>query len=224
MNFRTARAILAAGCILISLPALAAGPTRSAAPVEIDAALDALRRDNPELRVVRRPGATTPSTIIGLRVPTRGETVHDRVTGFVSEHPVLVGHARLDVEKVRTRAGRTIVALQQTHEGLPVLDRGVSVILDAEHRVRRVVGEVQALTRVAKATIDADTARSIALAHIGAPATLVTLARPGIAAIGGHGVEVFEVEASRQPLAEHLIIRVDAHAGRVLSVRNRVTH
>ena len=46
----------------------------------------------------------------------------------------------------------------------------------------------------------------------------------GVIVLGSVGTEVYEVHTTRLPMAEHLVVRIDAHAGRVLSVRNRIIH
>ncbi len=227
MTARLARALIAAGCLATAAPAIAA-PVAPATVVE--PALDALRLEHPELRAVRRAGSPVPTVLTGLAVPTEGADAHARVAGFLARHQGIFGGAELVADTIRTRPGRTLVSLNQTHAGLPVLDRGVTLVLDADGRVVRISGDVRPVTRLERATIDPATAREIAVRH----ATGASLAEPlpdvptsierGIVAVGGHGVEVFEVEVVRQPLAEHFVVRIDAHAGRVLSVRNRVTH
>ena len=43
--------------------------------------------------------------------------------------------------------------------------------------------------------------------------------------VGGNvATRLFEVHVSRKPLAEHLVIRVDAHAGQVVGIHNAVIH
>lgn len=221
MSLRIAPAVLAVGCLLFSATAFA-GPGPIERPVDVHAALAALKVDHPALKTVHRAGSPVPSVITGLKVPTTGETPELRVQRFVDRHGALLGGAELTVDRVRERPGRTLVHLKQHHAGQPILDRAVAVTLDDEGNVIRVNGAVRPLTRLDAATIDADAARAIALQHVGVPLTIATIVRSGIAAVGGHGTAVYEVELSRRPLAEHLIIRVDAHAGTVLSVRDAV--
>ncbi len=226
MIARLARALLAAGCLVGSASALAAPP----GPSDAAAALDRLRVDHPALKATHRPGSPVPTVLSGLAVPTEGADAAARVEGFLAGHRALFAGAELRVDTVRPRPARTLVALTQTHDGLPVLDRGASVTLDADGRVVRVSGHVRPLTHVDRATIDPEAARALAVRHI----TGASMAEPlpqialrvdrGVVAVGSRGTEVYEVHVSRRPLAEHLIVRIDAHAGRVLGVRNGMVH
>lgn len=236
MTARLARAVcglVTAGCLGLAGPSLAgpapdpgvAPPSPSSTPARPDAALARLRATHPALTTTRRPGSPVPSVISGLSVPTAGPTPEARVEGFLAAHRDLFGGAELTVERAAPRPGRTLVHLRQRHGALPVLDRGAVVVLDDAGRVVRISGDVRPLTRLDRATIDEADARALALRHLGLDAAApATLERRGVVAVGGHGIEVIEVELSRQPLAEHLVVRIDAHAGRVIGVRNRMVH
>lgn len=226
MTVRSARALFAAGCLALAAPAAAAPAPRA----EVRAALDALEAGNPALQATFRPGSPVPSTLRGVAIPTVGATPAARVEGFVAAHRGLFGGATLVVDAVTERRGRTVARLGQRHDGRVVLDRAMNVTLDAEGRVVQLSGEATPLSTVDRATIDADTARELAVRHVlraPAPARLpevYTRVRPGIVALGARGTEVFEVELAREPLREHLVVRVDAHRGRVIGVRDLIEH
>lgn len=226
MTVRFARALFAAGGIALAAPALAAPAPRA----EVRAALDAIEAANPALHATFRPGSPVPSVLTGVAIPTAGETPRARVLGFVAAHRGLFGGAELVVGDVTARGARTVARLEQRHAGQVVLDRAMTVTLDAAGRVVQMSGELSPLTTVEPATIDADAAREIAIRAVTrtpAPAALPALAtvvRRGVVALGGRGTEVFEVELSRAPLREHLVVRVDAHRGRVIGVQNRIEH
>ncbi|MCB9542323.1 MAG: hypothetical protein R3F65_24500 [bacterium] len=222
MTVHLARALCAAGCLALAAPALAAPAPRA----EVRAALDAIEAHHPRLHATFRPGSPVPAVLTGVAIPTVGETPRARVEGFVAAHRALFGGAELVVGDVSARGARTVARLEQRHGGLVVLDRAMTVTLDAAGRVVQMSGELSPLTTVEAATIDADAARAIALRAVlgDAAATAHTEVRRGLVALGGRGTEVFEVELMRQPLREHLVVRVDAHRGRVIGVQNRIEH
>lgn len=226
MTVRTARALLAAGCLALAAPAAASPAPRTM----VREALAAIEAGNPALHTTFRPGSPVPSVLTGVAIPTRGATPRARVEGFINSHRDLFGGASLEVEAINERRGRTLARLGQRHDGLVVLDRAMTVTLDAAGHVVQLSGEASPLTHVERATIDAEAAREIAIRAVtrtGAPAQLPELhavVSRGIVALGARGTEVFEVELSRQPLREHLVVRVDAHRGRVIGVRDRIEH
>lgn len=224
MPARLTRALFGAGCLVFAAPAVAS-PTP-----DVRAALDTLAVEHPTLDTTFRPGARVPVALTGVEIPTVGATPTARVEGFVRAHRALFGGAELAVGAVSERRGRTVARLVQRHEGLAVLDRTATVTLDAEGDVVRFTGAVATIERVDRATIDEATARALAIRAVTkAPADaplpeMHTRIARGLVVVGTRGTEVFEVEMSRQPMREHLVVRVDAHRGRVIGLRNRIEH
>lgn len=228
-------ALVAAGLALTG-PALAAPPSMTAAPTAPGATapaqqhLDSLRVAHPGLRATFRPGAALPSLVTGLAEPTTGATPTARVTDFITRHPALFAGVELTPVAVKQRPDRTLVQLEQRHAGLRVLDRSASVTLDAAGRVIRTTGDAQPIKRFDRATISAEQARSLAIRavfHLGPDAPLPAIDAPverGVVVVGTRGTEVLEVGLTRRALHESLVVRVDAHAGRIVSVRNLVRH
>lgn len=224
MPARLTRALLGAGCLVLAAPAVAS-PTPT-----VRAALDTLEVAHPTLTTTFRPDSPVPATLTGVEIPTRGETPTARVEGFVRAHRALLGDAELAVVGVSERRGRTVARLVQHHAGLEVLDRASTVTLDADGDVVRFTGAVASIERLDRATIDEASARDLAIrAVMKTPADAPTpemhaRVRRGVVVVGTRGTEVYEVELSRQPLREHLVVRVDAHRGRVIGVRDRIEH
>ena len=211
------------GLGLLSISTLWAGASAASGPREH---LDRLRAQSPSVRAVWRTGRVAPSLVTGLRLETTGNDPESRARAFLAEHaPLVVG---VDVAHLATEtsARRTIVRFEQRHAGLPVFGRTVAVTLDAKGRVLTLNSDARPITHFDAATIDEAAARRIAVAHVlgdaVSPQDAKAIVRRGVVALGTRGTEVFEVEMSRRPLAEVLVVRVDAHAGGVLNVRNRV--
>ncbi|MCA9538160.1 MAG: PepSY domain-containing protein [Myxococcales bacterium] len=225
MTAPTARALLLVSGLLL-------GGAAQAHPFvfHVRERVDALRADFPSLKATFRPGQPTPALLTGLRVPTEGATPRARAEAFLWLNPELVGADAVDFIEANQVSGRTIVRFRPQHAGLPVLDRSVVVTLDDAGNVISLGGDTAPITRFNRATIDEETARLIAQRKVtgaaaDAPVALApSVVRKAVVAFAGVGTEVYEVELSRQPLAEHLVVRIDAHTGEILSVRNRVVH
>lgn len=192
------------------------------------AALDALRTESPRLRATFVPGRATPASLTGLTAPAPGPTAERRAEGFVARWAALFGVAptELTVTTVDTAGGRTNVTLAQTHAGLEVEGKRIVVTL-AGDEVVGVTNGAQPIATFARATIDADTARLLALEAVHGPATaaplsLAKITRHAIAASGARGVEIYRVSVVRRPLVEHLDVLVDAHEGRVIGVTDHL--
>lgn len=224
MSARLTRALFGAGCLVFAAPAVAS-PTP-----DVRAALDTLTVEHPTLDATFRPDSRAPATLRGVEIPTEGATPTARVEGFVQRHRALFAGAELAVSSVSERRGRVVARLVQRHDGLEVLDRTATVTLDADGDVVRFNGAVATIDRVDRATIDEDAARALAIRAVtktpaDAPLPeLHTRIERGVVVVGTRGTEVFEVELSRQPMREHLVVRVDAHRGRVIGMRNVVEH
>lgn len=172
-----------------------------------------------------------PTVISGLSVPTAGATPVARAQAFLDAHTHLLAGATLVPVDAHSRKGRTTVRLQQRHEGLRVLDQGATLTLDDEGRVIALHNTVTPLKGVRRATLTEAEARDKAVAAVLGdgpvrPNLFNEAASPrierGVVAVGNLGVEVFEVEVVRQPLAAHMVVRVDGQSGRVIGIRNRV--
>lgn len=232
------RVALAAGALALTGPALAAPPPTAAvraaatAPAAAPARrhLELLRMAHPQIRATFRPGAPLPSLVTGLSEVVDGETPAERATAFFARHPALIEGVSLRHTGVKERPGRTLVQFEQRHAGLKVLDRTLSVTLDADDRVIRTTGDVQPIRRFDRATITAERARELAIRAVfrlapdaPLPAIDVPVER-GVVLVGTRGTEVFEVGLTRRALHESLVVRVDAHAGQIVGVRNLVRH
>lgn len=213
--------------LLVALLAPPLAPQGKDIRAGAEGALAELKASHPKVRATWRPGQSIPALVTGLRVPTRGDTPLARATDFVTRHAPLVGGAELTGANVRETGSRARVRFEQRHDGVPVADRGLVVTLDGD-RVISVAGDAAPLRRVKPATIDAEKAKALAFAEIerlsGGPAPTKATVRQVVLANGDQGVAGFEVEVAHTPFKAHLVIRIDAHAGEVLGLRNRVVH
>jgi Zn-dependent metalloprotease len=125
----------------------------------------------------------------------------------------------LSVDAVSETKGRTVVRFVQRHGDVPVRGASASVMLDERLRVVRFVNESRRLQRVEPATIDAEAARALAVKAL--PGAALP-ARPVVLPAGDIGVAGFEVTVARVPMLEHKVVLIDAHAGRVIGVEDRV--
>ncbi|MFO0723086.1 MAG: hypothetical protein U1E65_04815 [Myxococcota bacterium] len=215
---------LAAG--VLSASALADGP-RAKAP-RVEAALAELKAEAADLRVVWPSDRITPSLVAGISAIVAGEDAPAKAQAFLARFPALVAvpAAHLKLADVSTSGARSTVRYQQIFEGKAIEGRALSVTLEGD-RVISVLNDTAPLSTVDRATIDGERARTLAVeavygAAAGAPSVEVaTTAVPGIAAIGGRGVEIFKVFVFRKALVEHLEVTVDAHLGRVIGVADK---
>ncbi len=167
-------------------------------------------------RVVWRDGRA--AMITGLATETSGATPAERAQSALARWPGLFGPG-LSVADVSETKGRTTVRFVQRHGAAPVRGASVTVVLDGQQRVIRIVNDSEPLKRVEPATIDGDAARALATKALAGTALA---ARPVVIPAGDIGVEGFEVTVARVPMLEHLVVLVDAHAGRVIGVEDRV--
>ncbi len=170
------------------------------------------------------PPAPTPGVVSGLDIAVQGATPTERARAFLTGSPLLRDIPLRSVD-ARVRGSRAVVRFAQVHRlggrEVPVLDRGATVTL-REGRVVALNNEAVALREVAAAKIDADTARRLAArAVLGAEGPTGGV-REVVLAVGDRGVAGFEVDVVRIPFVEHFVVRVDAHAGRVVGARNRI--
>lgn len=121
--------------------------------------------------------------------------------------------------KVHVRRTRTVVRFAQTWRGLPVLDRAVTVTV-RDGRVIRTHGQATPIRHFRAATIDAERARTLAMSArngaVGEPRAVVL-------ALGDVGTAAFEVDVVAASFS-HVVVRIDAHEGRVVGVQNKVWH
>ncbi len=138
---------------------------------------------------------------------------------WLQSHAPLAG-AELKRADVRLRRDRAIVRFSQTWRGKPVLDRDVTVTVRGGE-ITRVNGHATPIRRFHEATIDAAQARRLAAKAVhGHEAAAVGEVREVVLALGDLGTAGFEVQVPK--VLGAVAVRIDAHAGRVVGVRDRV--
>jgi hypothetical protein len=170
----------------------------------------------PEARVVWRGGRA--ALVTGLAVETTGATPAERASSVLARWRDLFGPGLTPVDVSETK-GRTTVRFVQRYGDVPVRGASVTVVLDAQSRVVRIVNDSEPLKRVEPATIDEAAARALATEKL--PGTALK-AHPVVLPVGDIGVAGYEVTVARVPMIEHKVVVIDAHAGRVIGVEDRV--
>lgn len=168
-----------------------------------------------------------PTVITGLAIQAPGADAMAQAGAFLEANALLTAGATLVPLEASTRRGRTVVRLGQMYGELPVLDREATVTVDEAGQIIAFHSQAAPLQAVKRALITPEEAREAALRYVLGegpvrPEAAAPTIRRGVAAVGNLGVEIFEVEVVRQPLAAHIVVRVDGHSGRVIGVRNRV--
>jgi hypothetical protein len=204
---------------LVAVSVLPGGGVDSPAPLK-----QSVVAQFPDARVVVSKSGREVVFLSGIRGPTQGSTVRERAEGFLAKHGHLTGAANLRYAGQTKSTRGASVRFEQLHEGFPVFDRQVVVRIDVDGFVTSFTNDARTIVNASSARIDEIQATALALKAIGEKAEPETRATQGWTITGGHGVAVFEIECMRLPLAEHLVIRIDAHEGRLLSIRNRVLH
>jgi len=161
-----------------------------------------------------------------LNVELKGASPEARAERFVTRFGPRLGLDGARIESVRPRGERTLVRLQPTYKGVPILDGGVVLTFEGAH-LTALNNEAPRLERVESKRIDADAARRLAAAALaaqGIPGALPQIARLGIVTLGPVGTPVFEVDWAGLSLDQHWVLRIDAHRGRVIGVDQRGKH
>ena len=161
-----------------------------------------------------------------LRVALDGVTPAAQAAAFVARFAHRLGVDGARVERVAARGARTLVHLQPTHAGVPILDGGIVLTIEDGHATA-LNNEAPFLTRVNPQRLDADAARQLAgeaLSARGFAGAAPKVASLGIVTLGAVGTPVFEVDWAGYHLDQHWVVRVDAHRGRVIGVTRRGKH
>jgi hypothetical protein len=162
----------------------------------------------------------------GIRIPLEGTTPEAQANAFIAQFSHRLGIDGARVENVLPRGERTLIRLQPTHGGVPILDGGLILTLVDGH-LTALNNEAPILERVESARVDADDARQLAAAALaarGIPDANPQIVSAGIIALGPVGTPVFEVDWAGLTLDQHWVLRVDAHRGRIIGVTQRGKH
>jgi hypothetical protein len=195
--------------------------------VGIGAAVDGI---NPQARILRRGESNTAELMTGLSFLAPGDTPRQKAEAFLLRFSELTGGDALRFREVTGSAKQTVVHFDQWYQGARVLDRSATVTLGADGLIRAFNSDFEAILRFEEAVITAGPAADLAIAHLrsktrpGLSVVGEAVTKAGIVVFAGVGTAVYEVHTTRAPMVEHLIIRVDAHASTVLSVRDAVIH
>ena len=185
--------------------------------------IHSLKADHPNARIVMDQRTEVPRIISGISVPTRGDTPRAQAEDFLARFGDITGAAAFRYSgESKSRNGVT-VRFEQLHQGDPVLDRNLVIQVDGDGRVRSVVSDLSPIQSSTPGNMVFEAARRLALETVGV-SNLETRTSRGWSVLGMHGTPIIEVEFSRLPLADHLVVRIDAHEGQVLSISNRVLH
>ncbi|MFO0750048.1 MAG: hypothetical protein U1F43_30920 [Myxococcota bacterium] len=159
-----------------------------------------------------------PKSLRGLSVATVGKDAGERAVGFVHGARDIFGVGpSVDVVPVETvaPAGRSVVRMNATYDGLVVEGRTVVVTLDAAQRVTSVTSDLGPLSVPRPAAVISPEAAKQAVAarfvvaQTGIPTQVVV-------ANGTAGRVAWRVPAMVVPLTGHFFVWVDAETGAIL--------
>ena len=188
-----------------------------------------LAQAQPGARVMKATDHAGVALVTGLRYRAPGESAQVKAESFLAAFPALTRGLTLVHERT-SEAGQTVVHFHQWHAGQVVFDRTATIAFDQSGRVRSLNSDAAPIYRTQGATIDAQHAEDLAREYLSKdvhnqfPIAEQSTVKRGYVVLGGQATEVFEVHTARAPLTEHLVVRVDAHLGRIIGVRNTVIH
>jgi len=217
------------GFVLWVLVGLASPPTAQIGGPVGDA-LVRLESIQPTARV-RRAGDDGPASLItGLAYVAQGESPRAKAEDFLRRFSQLTGGDALRFRETSRSRGQVVVHFDQQIAGDLVLDRSATVTMSHAGVIRTFNSDYAVVVERQRSQIDEARAVQLAMRHLSDTlrSQLPTIGKPtvkrGVVVFAGVATDVYEVHTSRAPMAEHLIIRVDAHAGSVLSVSDAVIH
>lgn len=205
--------------VLLSAGAEGSTPDRSAA---LRGAFGA------QVRVVYPANAARPSSIVGLRVPVAGSDAIAKARHFIARYRKLLGLSTVELTggEVERSARRTVVRMGQTHQGVPVVNRSVTVSFDAEaahvKSVQLEVADIDALPPALLTPAEAATA-----AHAQVKAVLIEGARPAVAErilAGPPARRVFQVVLPSVAPPGRVSAFIDARSGQLVWQRHDAVH
>lgn len=216
-------AVIAVALLVSSTPSTGA-PLQAPPRHIVEESLARLSTSDRPPRVHWVAGRPTPSLVAGLRVPTVGASLRARAEGFVAAHPALVaaGPGALVYGGEQRGARVSSVRLEQRLDGLPVLDRGVTVALDSDGAVISLVDESVFVAGSRPALVRPASAR------ISARAAVAAVARTSEEPVAAWRIEgevalpVWVVHVARPGSLALWRVLVDAETGGVVSVRDEV--
>ncbi|MEY3015565.1 MAG: hypothetical protein RIT45_4300 [Pseudomonadota bacterium] len=207
-------------------------PPSDPAHLAAQSAIAVLRRRAPRLQVQWQRDGRLPALLTGLAVPTQGlgaDAQPDadalaRARGFLLAHPALVGGAvdALAALPVSRSARRTVVRFEARPGDVPLLDRTLSVTLDAEGRVLHFVSDLPPLAAVPAGSVAADAATAAARAVPRLGRALLSTPTPALWQPAGRMLRVWRIDAVVVAGASHLRVLVDAATGEVVHLEEQV--
>lgn len=221
---------LVAGAALLAVPFSAhADPRPEEARAQAQEAFASLQQEHPSARALWQVGLTGPSQVLRLRAGTEGATAEARARSFLARHEGLFGLVAEDLRFVGTSeaAGRVQVRFEQVHGGLVVHQRGLTVTLDEQGRVRSLANNTFPVASVRSATRSLEDARALALAQVSGADDLrvpeaARLKKVIVAGPDG-AFEAVPVPVAREGGSFDLVeVLVDAHDGSIRGTRRLI--
>lgn len=205
-------------------------PALDGALVATSAPLEQLTAGQSGVRVLKAPLGGHVSLITGLKVMMPGSSPAEKATAFLQRYAAALGVSNLQVRETTSSKKQTVVHLDQMYRGLRVVDRSATVTFDKDGFIRAFNSDCGLIESFYGSTIQRNDAVLMALESLsrGSSESFPLVGEPvvkdAVIVSGAAAVRIYEVHVSRRPFAEHLVIRVDAHAGRVIGMLNTVIH
>jgi hypothetical protein len=224
---------------LIAAPAVANSPADPVRAIHAQAerAFQALQTRFPDADVSWRDGQAGPEVVTGLHIQIPGATTPQQAAEtFLREHQDLLGIPARDLKPMGQSRSRDRVVVRfsqqvQTAVGvLPVLDRYVTVTLDAQGRILTLASDAMpvrpfTLGRVAEPEARTAAVRAALGLHPDQPLPVVqTVQGQVVVAHPGRALHAWAVDVTVTPRVDRRLVLVDAVTGLVVHQQSVVLH
>ncbi len=192
----------------------AASPSALAAPLSSSTAATPLAASGVQ-RIVE-PSALHPALIVGELSKPSSRPALEIAREVLATHASVKSAIQLaHVDTVRLASGARVVELSQAIDGVPVLDRGARVVVQADGRATRVTSSVEE-RRPATLVPSLDAKAAVAAAaKLGVPASSLG-ARLFVLPTGGEPRLVYGVVGDLGTLPTRPVVLLDAHTGELV--------
>ncbi len=112
------------------------------------AAINELQQSNPNMSITLDPATGTVNSLHGIAISTQGSSAEQVARNFLASNSALfegldVNQLQLNNSKSKAALGGNLLRFDQTINGVKVLNSGVGIVVDADQRIRAVMGPYQ---------------------------------------------------------------------------------
>lgn len=212
--------------LLIPGSAIGSSPADSP-PQPLPLHLYNLSQSLPGARITVQPGGSALRMLARVQIATQGATPEARAADFLQSWGMALGlepHT-LTLEAIEGIADRRVASYSQHLDGVPVIDRAMTISMDGQGRVVRVQSDLTPIRQVWRGPLSEQTAAAIATQLVWGDVPLTHLhARPAIVAQPDRsGVLVWVVHVPMRHVLDQVVVLIDSRDGAVIELRNRTT-